>query len=172
MELHGRTVPAPRTPQAAGRPTLSCPLLSPCFSLFPLHLLCLLVNLMAFPLKPCSHVLPSAVGRIQFWLCCTALSHGPMRNAGFLGRWGACLPAVSAQWHCPCPKLDPDASAARHPPQTSTMPCHRATNLDRPATFSISAPALGLSSELPTLCGQLARRSTAKLCHNQAHMTC
>ena len=34
------------------------------------------------------------------------------------------------------------------------------------------ALALGLSSELPTLCGQLARRSTAKLCHNQLHMTC
>ena len=34
------------------------------------------------------------------------------------------------------------------------------------------ALALGLSSELPTLCGQLARRSTAKLCHNQVHMTC
>ena len=32
------------------------------------------------------------------------------------------------------------------------------------------ALALGLSSELPTLCGQLARRSTAKLCHNQVHM--
>ena len=30
---------------------------------------------------------------------------------------------------------------------------------------------MGLSSELPTLCGQLARRSTAKLCHNQVHMT-
>ena len=27
-------------------------------------------------------------------------------------------------------------------------------------------------SELPTLCGQLARRPTAKLCHNQVHMTC
>ena len=34
------------------------------------------------------------------------------------------------------------------------------------------ALALGLSSELPTLCGQLARRSAAKLCHNQVHMTC
>ena len=43
-------------PQATGRPTLSPPL-----SLFlpsPLHLLCLLVALMGFPLKTCSHVLP------------------------------------------------------------------------------------------------------------------
>ena len=32
------------------------------------------------------------------------------------------------------------------------------------------ALALRLSSALPTLCGQLARRSTAKLCHNQLHM--
>ena len=39
-------------------------------------------------------------------------------------------------------------------------------------TFRIAALALGLSSELPTLCGQLARRSTAKLCHNQVHTAC
>ena len=38
--------------------------------------------------------------------------------------------------------------------------------------FSDIALAFGLSSELSTLCGQLARRSTAKLCHNQVHMTC
>ena len=106
----------PRIPQATGRPTLSCPLLSPYFSLFPLHLLCLLVNLMGFPLKTCSHILPSAVGRIKFWLCCTVFSHGPMRNIGFLGRWG--------MYACP-------ASAARYPSQTSTIPYH--TTL---ATFS------------------------------------
>ena len=45
------------------------------------------------------------------------------------------------------------------------------TRLDNGRTF-YRALALGLSSELPTLCGQLARRSTAKLCHNQVHMTC
>ena len=39
-------------------------------------------------------------------------------------------------------------------------------------TKLFGALALGLSSELPTLRGQLARRSTAKLCHNQVHMTC
>ena len=33
-------------------------LLSPYFSLPPLHLLCLLVTLMGFPLKTCSHVTP------------------------------------------------------------------------------------------------------------------
>ena len=43
--------------------------------------------------------------------------------------------------------------------------------LDNGRTF-YRALALGLSSELPTLCGQLARLSTAKLCHNQVHMTC
>ena len=45
------------------------------------------------------------------------------------------------------------------------------TRLDNGRTFH-RALALGLSSELPTLCLQLARRSTAaKLCHNQVHMT-
>ena len=76
-----------------------------------------------------------------------------MRNAGFLGRWGthACpqclpgdiVPVRSWTWTlrppdvrhrdpasamrcrpCSCPKLDPDASAARHPSRTSAMPCH------------------------------------------------
>ena len=32
-----------------------------------------------------------------------------------------CLPSHG---HCPYPKLDPDASAARYPSQTSTMPYH------------------------------------------------
>ena len=52
---------------------------------------------MGFPLKTCSHVLPSAVGWIKFRPSCTVFSHGPMRNIGFLGRWGtyACLLALS-----------------------------------------------------------------------------
>ena len=65
---------------------------------FPLHLLCLLVNLMGFPLTTCSHMLPSAVGWIKFRPSCALFSHGPMRNIGFLGRWGTyacpqCLPS-------------------------------------------------------------------------------
>ena len=40
---------------------------------------------MGLPLKTCPHALPSAVGRIQFWLCCTVFSHGPMRNIGVFG---------------------------------------------------------------------------------------
>ena len=72
-------------PQATGRPTPLCPLLSPHYPLSPLQLLCLLVNLMGFPLKTCSHALPSAVGWIEFRPSCAAFSHGPMRNAGFLG---------------------------------------------------------------------------------------
>ena len=82
-------------------------------------------------------------------------------------------------------------TATGAPSQTSTMPHHHATppchtktsatherhdflktltRVDNGRTFH-RALALGLSSELPTLCGQLARRSTAKLCHNQVHMT-
>ena len=42
--------------------------------------------------------LPSAVGWIKFRPSCTVFSHGPMRNIGFLGRWGTyvcpqCLPS-------------------------------------------------------------------------------
>ena len=63
-----------------------------------LNLLNISVNEMGFPLKTCSHMLPSAVGRITFWLCCTVFFHGLMRNVGFLGRWGTyacpqCLPS-------------------------------------------------------------------------------
>ena len=117
---------APRMPQATGRPTLSCPLLSPYFSLFPLHLLCLLVNLMGFPLKTCSHVLPSAVGRIKFWLCCTVFSHGPMRNVGFLGRWGThacpqCLPSGTVPIRSWTRTLRPPGIRHRH------LPCHTAS---------------------------------------------
>ena len=78
-------------------------LLPPPLSLFlpfPLHRLCLLVNLMGFtfPLKTCPHILPSAVGWIKFRPSCTVFSHGLMRNIGFLGRWGTyacpqCLPS-------------------------------------------------------------------------------
>ena len=51
-----------------------------------------------------------------------------------------------------------------HPPFSST-------DSQFHADFKATALALGLSSELLTLCGQLAMRSTAKLCHHQVHMT-
>ena len=118
----------PRIPQATGRPTLSCPLLSPYFSLFPLHLLCLLVNLMGFPLKTCSHILPSAVGWIKFRPSCTVLSHGPMRNIGFLGRWGTyacpqCLPSGTVPIRSWTRTLRPPGIRHRHLPYHTIPPC-------------------------------------------------
>ena len=110
-----------------------CPLLSPSLLPFPLHLLCLLVNLMGFPLKTCSHILPSAVGRIKFWLCCTVFSHGPMRNIGFLGRWGMyacpqCLPSDTVPIRSWTRTLRPPGIRHRHLPY-HTMPCDATVGL-------------------------------------------
>ena len=80
------------------------PPLSPFFP-FPLHLLCLLVNLMGFPLKPAPMYYPvqwdglsSGYAVVLSSATETVCSHAPMCNAGFLGRWGMhacpqCLPS-------------------------------------------------------------------------------
>ena len=85
---------------------------------------------MGFPLKTCSHILPSAVGRITFWLCCTMFSHGPMRNMWFPGRWGTyacpqCLPSDTVPIRSWTRTLRPPDIRHRHLPHHGhTMPCH------------------------------------------------
>ena len=85
---------------------------------------------MGFPLKTCPHILPSAVGRIQFWLCCTVFSHAPMRNIGFFGRWGTyacpqCLPSDIVPIRSWTRTLRRPGIRHRHLPYHTIPPYHR-----------------------------------------------
>ena len=91
----------------------------------PCHVPC---HTIPWPLKTCSHVLPSAVGWIKFRPSCAVFSHGPMCNVGFLGRWGMyacpqCLPSDTVPIRSWTRTLRPPGIRHRHLPY-HTIPYH------------------------------------------------
>ena len=71
------------------------------------------------------HHVQSSVPRL---LCCTVFSHGPMRNIGFLGRWGThacpqCLPSDIVPVRSWTRTLRRPGIRHRHLP-CHAMPCH------------------------------------------------